>query len=62
MIRLDLAENETVTLLQVLDYYASELRMEAADTEQKDLRDALKIEEDVLKKILQIPKERLEKA
>jgi hypothetical protein len=59
MIRLDLTETESAALVKVLDYYVSELRMEITDTEQKDLRDALKTEEDVLKKILQTLKERL---
>jgi hypothetical protein len=59
MIRLDLTETESAALVKVLDYYVSELRMEITDTEQKDLRDALKTEEDVLKKIQQTLKERL---
>jgi hypothetical protein len=62
MIHLDLAEAEAATLVKVLDYYVSELRMEITDTEEKDLRDALKTEENVLKKILRTLKERLGEA
>jgi hypothetical protein len=61
MIHLDLAEAEAATLVKVLDYYVSELRMEVTDTEQKDFRDTLKVEEDVLKKILRALKGQLEK-
>ena len=59
MIRLDLTENEAATLVKVLDYYVSELRMEVTDTDLKDLRDQLKAEEGVLKKMLATLKERL---
>ncbi len=59
MIRLDLTENEGATLVKVLDYYVSELRMEVTDTDLKDLRDQLKAEEGVLKKMLATLKERL---
>ncbi len=62
MIHLDLTENEAATLVKVLDYYVSELRMEVTDTEQKDLRDALKVEEDALKKIVHTLKQGLAKA
>jgi hypothetical protein len=59
MIQLDLTENEAARLVEVLGYYVSELRMEITDTEHRDFRDQLKGEEDVLKKILQVLKERL---
>jgi len=62
MIQLELTENEAVTLANVLDYYVSELRMEIADTEEKRMRDELKIEEDVLKEIAQTLRERLANA
>jgi len=62
MIHLDLTENEAAALLKVLDYYVSELRMEVTDTEQKDMRDALKLEEGTLKKIQQALKTGLGRA
>ena len=62
MIHLDLAEDEVAALVKVLDYYVSELRMEVAGTDRQTLRDALKIEEALLKKVLQTVKERLGKA
>lgn len=61
MIHLELTENDASTLVKVLDYYVSELRMEVTDTEQKDLRDALKVEEDTLKGLLQMLKQGLAK-
>jgi hypothetical protein len=61
VIHLELTENEASTLVKVLDYYVSELRMEVTDTEQKDLRDALKVEEDTLKRLVQILKQKLAK-
>ena len=62
MIHLDLAEDEVAALVKVLDYYVSELRMEVAGTDRQTLRDALKIEEALLKNVLQTVKERLGKA
>ena len=59
MIRVELKEAEAAALVKVLDYYVSELRMEVAGTEQKDLRDALKSEEDALKSVLQALKTKL---
>ena len=53
MIHLDLTKDEAATLVKALDYYVSELRMEVTKTEQKDLRDTLKLEENALKKIVQ---------
>jgi len=61
VIHLELTENDASTLVKVLDYYVSELRMEVTDTEQKDLRDALKVEEDTLKGLLQMLKQGLAK-
>ena len=61
MIHLDLTENEAAALVKVLDYYVSELRMEVTGTEQKDLRETLKAEEGVLKKLLQDLKQRSRK-
>ena len=59
MIHLDLKETEAAALVKVLDYYVSELRMEVAGTEQKDVRDALKSEEEALKSVLQALKTKL---
>jgi hypothetical protein len=51
MVHLDLTQSEAAALAKVLDYYVSELRMEVSDTDQKDVRDALKAEEGSLEKI-----------
>jgi hypothetical protein len=50
--QLNLTENEVLILKKTLDYYISDLRMEIADTEDKDFRDGLKQEEVILTKIL----------
>jgi len=50
--QLNLTETEILTLKKTLDCYISDLRMEIADTEDKDFRDGLKQEEVILKKIL----------
>lgn len=52
MIRLDVTEAEAATLAKALEYYLSELRMEVADTDRQDMRDALKAEKEILNKIL----------
>jgi hypothetical protein len=57
MPRLDLTETEAAALVKVLDYYISELRMEVANTDQKDMRDELKAEEQTVKKIVQALKQ-----
>jgi hypothetical protein len=51
MIQLELTKDEAAALVKALDYYVSELRMEVTATEQQDFRDALKVEEELLKKI-----------
>lgn len=51
--KLELTQEEAAALTKVLEYYVSDLRMEVADTEQKDMRDALKVEEEALRRILQ---------
>jgi len=48
----DLSETEVSTLKKTLDSYLSDLRMEIADTDDKDFRDGLKQEEVILTKIL----------
>jgi hypothetical protein len=51
MIRLELTRSQAETLLQLLKYYHSELRMEIAATEEMDFREQLKSEKKVLKEI-----------
>jgi hypothetical protein len=48
MFRLDLNAEQHSTLIQVLESYVSDLRMEIADTERKDFRDPLKAQEQIL--------------
>jgi hypothetical protein len=52
MTQLNLTETEVLTLKKTLDSYISDLRMEIADTDEKDFRDRLKQEEVILTKIL----------
>ncbi|MCS6910027.1 MAG: hypothetical protein NZM11_05590 [Anaerolineales bacterium] len=52
MFTLSLTEEERAILAAVLEEYIPELRMEVADTDSGDLRETLKHEEAVLKKIL----------
>jgi hypothetical protein len=56
MLHLDLTEAEAATLAEALEHYVSELRMEVAHTEQTNMRDRLKVEEEVLKKLLGVLK------
>jgi hypothetical protein len=53
MAHLDLTEAEAATLVKALEFYISELRMEVTNTDQKDMRDELKSEEQTLKKIVE---------
>ncbi|HEX6827952.1 MAG TPA: hypothetical protein VF104_03125 [Burkholderiales bacterium] len=52
MFRLDLNSEQRSTLIQALESYVSDLRMEIADTDRKDFRDPLKAEEQILKGLL----------
>jgi hypothetical protein len=52
MFRLDLNAEQRSTLIQVLESYVSDLRMEIADTERKDFRDPLKAQEQILNGLL----------
>jgi len=52
MFTLSLTEEERTILATVLEEYIPELRMEVADTDSSDLRETLKHQEAVLKKIL----------
>ncbi len=62
MPHLDLTQAEAATLAKVLDYYISELRMEVTNTDQKDMRDELKGEEETLKKIVRVLKQEEKRA
>jgi hypothetical protein len=52
MFTLTLTEEERAILTMVLEEYIPDLRMEVADTDSGDLRQELKHQEAVLKKIL----------
>jgi hypothetical protein len=51
MLHVDLTAEEKVVLLEVIDDYTSDLGLEIADTDRKSMRDRLKAQRDVLKKI-----------
>jgi hypothetical protein len=53
MIRLHLTQQEQAVLIEVLESFLSELRMEIADTERKSMRDVLKNQEVVIKRVLE---------
>lgn len=52
MVELDLTEEERQILLDVLQSYLSDLRMEIADTDRMDFRDMLKDRKAVVQKAL----------
>ncbi len=52
MIRLDLTTAEREILIEVLDGYLSDLRMEISDTDRKDFRDGLKERKTVVMKAI----------
>lgn len=52
MIHLDITKEEKDILIEVLEEYISDLRMEVADTDNMDFREKLKNQEKVLKGIL----------
>jgi hypothetical protein len=52
MIQLDLSKEERSLLLELLESARSDLRMEIADTDRKDFRDALKEQKAVIDKVL----------
>jgi hypothetical protein len=52
MIHLDITKEEKDILIEVLEEYISDLRMEVADTDNMDFREKLKNQEKVLKEIL----------
>ncbi len=57
MIQLNLADDEVLTLREVLESYLSDLRMEIADTDQMGFREKLKQDEVILKKIIEALKQ-----
>ena len=54
MTTLNLTSEQAETLRDTLESYLSDLRMENADTENHDFREALKAKEDTLKQILEM--------
>jgi hypothetical protein len=53
MISLELNETDQAVLTEVLESFLSDLRMEIADTERKEMRDVLKRQEVVIKRVLE---------
>jgi hypothetical protein len=51
MIQLELAPREVEILVEVLDSYLSDLRMEIADTDSMDFREMLKERKEVIHKV-----------
>ena len=52
MLQLDLSQEETTILRQVLENYLSDLRMEIVDTENQDFREMLKQRKNALAKVV----------
>ncbi len=52
MSKLTLTGKEEWMLMQILESYLSDLRMEVADTDRKGYRDELKVEEAFLKELI----------
>ena len=52
MLQIDLTQQEKMVLRKILDEYYSELKMEISNTENWELKDKLKTEETVIKKVL----------
>lgn len=52
MLRIELTENEVSTLQELITNYVSDLRMEVADTDRMEFREALKAKEELLKGLL----------
>ncbi len=53
MVQLDLNKDEIDIMLQVLDSYLSDLRMEIADTDRMEFRDMLKHRKGVITKVIE---------
>jgi hypothetical protein len=54
MLQLDLNQEETTILRQVLEDYLSDLRMEIVDTENQDFREMLKRRKNALTKVVEM--------
>jgi len=52
MVHLDLNENETAVVRQMIERYLSDLRMEITDTDRQDYREMLKERKRVLERVL----------
>jgi hypothetical protein len=52
MVQLDLKPDEQKVLKETLESYLSDLRMEIADTDNKDYREQLKHRKDILNKVV----------
>ncbi len=52
MVRLELDDKEARILAEILTYHLSELRMEIADTDSMNFREALKEKEALIQRIL----------
>jgi hypothetical protein len=57
MVQIEITSEEAQMLLEILETYLSDLRMEIADTEQMDFREGLKRREVFLKELIQRLKE-----
>lgn len=53
MTQLDLTNDEKQILIEVLESYLSDLRMEIADTDSMDFREKLKTKKSVLMKVVE---------
>ncbi len=53
MVRLELDDKEARVLAEILRYHLSELRMEIADTDSMNFREALKEKEALIRRLLE---------
>ena len=53
MVRLELDDKEARILAEILRYHLSELRMEIADTDSMNFREALKEKEALIRRLLE---------
>ena len=52
MVQIEITSEEAQMLLEILETYLSDLRMEIADTDQMDFREGLKKKEELLKRLI----------
>lgn len=52
MALIELSEDEAQALVNILEFYLSDLRMEIADTERMEWRKRMKTEEEFIKRLL----------